>query len=371
MSGSKGFLLEFGRAYSLWPGHVRVRDLRLRFEDYSVQFQLQLARADVDISLTELMFKKFHVTALDAEGTSFRMRHKLIVVGEDAERVAAYPPIPGFADPPYFVGLPSPPIADEDYDLWQVRIEDVNVRVRELWIMEHRFQGEAVARGSFAIKPSRWVQVEPAQLVIERGKHTLGRHLVAQNVRGRLRCSIPDYRVQEREGREVLRDVSAAIKLELDGGRLDFLQAYLHRLAPIDYSGSAGWLIDVHAQRGVIQPGSHVELRAPDARAQHGRFTVTGPLSGVFERQAGDPDLRPAFSSPLLQAQSDPPRANPPRLEQVSGELYVNAADLAAPMSLGTSRLAARVEAPSLAWLDVPDTKLDGAARAGFDLERA
>jgi hypothetical protein len=369
---SQGFLLEFGRAYSLWPGHVRVRDLLLRFEDYNIQFQLKLASADVDISLTELWFKKFHVTDLDAEGTSFRLRHKLIVVGDDAERIAAYPKIPGFADPPYFVGLPTPPVADEDYDLWQVQIEHVNVRVSELWLMEYRFQGQGVARGSFIVKPSRWVQVEPASLVLERGKLTLGEHLVAEQVRGRLRCSIPDYHVQEREGREVFRDVSAAVKLELEGGQLDFLRAYLDRLAPVRYSGAASWLIDFHGDHGVVQPGSHLELRAPDVHARYRQISLSGPLSGVLERRAGDPQLRLAVSSPLLRAERQPPLPNAPRFEQVDTELRLEAADLSAPMSVGASRVAVkRALAPSLAWFDVPDTTLGGAAQIGFDLERA
>lgn len=112
VGASEGFALEFSSAYSLWPGHVHVRDVSLRIEDYNVQFEVALGSAEVDIALSELPFKKFHVTKLRAEGTRFRMRHKLITVGEDAERVAAYPPIKGFADPPYFVGVPGPDTPD-------------------------------------------------------------------------------------------------------------------------------------------------------------------------------------------------------------------------------------------------------------------
>jgi len=116
VGSADGFHLDFERAYTLWPGRAHVRNLSLRVQDYNVQFEVALAEADLDISLSELPFKKFHITRLVASGTRFRMRHKLISIGDDAERIAAYPPIKGFADPPYYVGVHPPPIPDADYD---------------------------------------------------------------------------------------------------------------------------------------------------------------------------------------------------------------------------------------------------------------
>jgi hypothetical protein len=56
----------------------------------------------------------------------------------------------------------------------------------------------------------------------------------------------------------------------------------------------------------------------------------------------------------------------------MSGELRLNAVDLKAEMSLAASKLsAARVEAPSLSWFDVPGAELAGAVRADFDLQRS
>src|SRR5882672_9317003 len=49
VESAHGFHIDFGPAYSLWPGQVRVRDLSLRFEDYNVQFELDIAQADIDI----------------------------------------------------------------------------------------------------------------------------------------------------------------------------------------------------------------------------------------------------------------------------------------------------------------------------------
>ncbi|MDF3069887.1 MAG: hypothetical protein K0R38_5488 [Polyangiaceae bacterium] len=54
VGASEGFALEFSEAYSLWPGHVHLKDLSLRIEDYNVQFEVALGSAEVDIALTEL-----------------------------------------------------------------------------------------------------------------------------------------------------------------------------------------------------------------------------------------------------------------------------------------------------------------------------
>ncbi len=84
VASADGFHLDFGPAYTVWPGRVQVRDLSLRVEDYNVQFEVALARAELDISLSQLMFKKLRITRLEAAGVRFRMRHKLITVGNDA-----------------------------------------------------------------------------------------------------------------------------------------------------------------------------------------------------------------------------------------------------------------------------------------------
>jgi hypothetical protein len=362
---SEGFHLSFEDAYTLWPGHVRVRNLSLRVEDYNVQFEVALARADVDIALGQLPFKKFHVTRLESEGTRFRMRHKLIAVGDDAERVAAYPKIQGFADPPYFVGVDMPPLSDADYDLWQVRIENVHARVSELWVMEYRFQGAGVARGSFVVKPERWVQVELASLVLERGRLTLGEHVVADSVHGRLTCDIPDMQVQETDGLEVLREISASVKLTLANGRLDFLQAYLARFGSARYAGNAEWLLDLNVTHGVVQRGSRVSLRATPLRVEHELSTLSGDAMLSFGRDDARDELVLAVGLPRVEFTGRPGAA--PVLEGVSGSQRFAGVDLR-KMELGAGALSIeRMHAASLAWFS---SSLHGSANGSFVFSR-
>ena len=375
VAGSQGFQLDYASAYTLWPGHVHVEQLSLRVEDYNVQFEVALGSAEVDISLSQLLFKKFRVTRLDAQGTRFRMRHKLIVVGDDAERVAAYPPIRGFADPPYFVGLRPPSAsAEQARHFWQVRIENVTAHVTELWVMEYRFVGEGVARGSFVVMPSLWVQVEPAELTLERGTVRLGQHVVADRVRGRITCDIPDMWVQKTEGVEVLREIAATVRLDLSGGELDFLNAYLARFGQLGYDGRANWSLDVNVQRGAVQLGSQVLLAASPLRVTRRELALEGEVAVRLGRDALEaPDqLRVMWSAPLLRASRRASLDGAPLLEGLHGTLALKAVNLRGELSLGAARLAlARAVAPSLGWFEAPGTKLAGSGQGSFDLGRS
>jgi hypothetical protein len=371
VESAEGFHLEFSRAYTLVPGTVHVRDLSLRFEDYNVQFEIAIADAALDIALSELPFKKFHVTRLDAQGTRFRMRHKLITVGADAERVAAYPPIKGFADPPYFVGVRSPSLPETaKYDLWRVRIEHVNALVSELWVMEYRYQGPGLARGSFVVHPARWVQVEPASLRLDGGSLSLGKHRLAGRMTGKITCDIPDMHVQRREGVQVLKDISTTLQLELKGGSFDFLQAYLARLGSARYGGNAEFSLDVKVARGVLQAGTRVDVRATPFELHHEFADLRGDLMLSALREA-EPQLNLALSAPRVIA-TRKSSAPSPYIEGVAGSLTLQGVDLSEEMRLGAAKLAVnRAHADSLAWLAPSGMTLAGSADAGFELSRS
>jgi hypothetical protein len=374
VSDADGFHLELGSAYSLWPGRVHVEDFRLRVEDYNVQFEVKLGQANLDIALSELLRKRFHVTRLDATGTRFRMRHKLIVVGDDAERVAAYPPIAGFADPPYYVGVRPPPVSDADYDLWEVRIENVTARADELWVMEYRFTGEATARGSFVVRPARWVQVLPAELVLERGTLRLGEHRAAEQVRGRVSCEVPDMQVQATDGVQVFREISSRVELRLTGGELTFLQAYLARRGSARYAGQGDWHIDVRLQKGVLQPGTRMALLAAPLVIRHDFATVSGDamVSLTGPSRAAPNTLNLSVNAPSLQAsRRRSTSATPPSLRGLRGQLALHGADLTGELRVGAGQLTVQdLRVPELAWLDSAATKLGGKLSAQLELRR-
>ncbi len=103
--------VEYDSAWTWLPGRVHVRGLSLRFQDSNVQMLLELERANIYVDPFALARRTFHATHVDADGARLLFRHKLTHLEGNEGRVAAYPRIPGFADPPLKSAAPSKPSA--------------------------------------------------------------------------------------------------------------------------------------------------------------------------------------------------------------------------------------------------------------------
>ena len=129
------FFLEYDRAYTLFPGNAHVKGLKLRFQDGNIQFRVTLDEVTVQIALFDLILQKFHATRVRGTGVSWRMIHKVMQIEGAEKRVAAFPVIEGFEGPP--VQVPPPPGPPSSGDgLWSVRLDNVDVEVREVWMLE-------------------------------------------------------------------------------------------------------------------------------------------------------------------------------------------------------------------------------------------
>src|SRR6187399_2488055 len=95
VSSSDDLKVAYGSAYSPWPGRVYFNELALLIEDHNVQVAIDVDHGHADIDLLPLTRRKFHARRVEVEGVSYRMRHKLSQVGEQAARLAAYPKIAG------------------------------------------------------------------------------------------------------------------------------------------------------------------------------------------------------------------------------------------------------------------------------------
>jgi hypothetical protein len=80
------FLMAYERAYTLWPGVAHVRGFRLRNQNRTLQWQLEVEEADVTIDLLDLFGKTFSATRVRATGVAFRLRRKLDTAGAATPR---------------------------------------------------------------------------------------------------------------------------------------------------------------------------------------------------------------------------------------------------------------------------------------------
>lgn len=336
--------VDYASAYSVLPGRIEVEDLEVRFHDRNVEFSISVERGTLDVSLHELAARRFHALRVDGRSVSYRMRHKVLSVGKNGPRLAAYPPIPGFADPPLYAkgeDQPAPPIPDEEYDLWEVKVDDVRAEVSEVWILEHRYQGPGLATGAFRIKPARYYEVNGTRLALDGGTLKLGEALVAREVRLSIDCTVTGSDPRKLRGLEPLRHVFAGVRGQLEGTDLSFLDAYLAPRLAAGARGSARADIDVRVEQGVLAPGSRVELTSSGAKVETAAVKVAGPLRLGLFRAAKPPGPRSPFEvvarSPRLDV--DLPGGATVRLENVELGAALTP-DLTQPIGLVRATLA-------------------------------
>ncbi len=290
--------LEYDSAYSLWPGRVHFHGLSLAAQDHNIQFAIEVERGEVDVSLHELFVKRFRAMSLSTEGTSFRFRHKVHAVGENAERLAAYPPIGDYPDPPLYTEPEPAPVTDADYDLWEIALENIDVRLVEIWILEHRYAGRALARGGFHLRPARWFEVYPATVRLERGAFMFGEKTIAAAVQLDVSARIERTDVTRESGLGILRSVSAKVSLDSGDADASLADAYLPR-----GSRALGWArltASASMNAGVLESGGHLELEACPLQLTTPRGTVQGNVSSRFRVVASGKVAAEVTSAALL-----------------------------------------------------------------------
>src|SRR5664280_663996 len=207
--------VDYRRAWSFWPTLVYVRNLEVRGSDANVQWQLDVDEARASIDLTALLKREVHVTKVRAQGIGFRLRQKIDPPAATDDRLAPLPPIPGIEGPPVRESGPPPPdIPDEKYDLWSVRIENVDGRARQLWVNEFHFEGDVHVKGAFFLRPKRWLWVGPAKATIFSGSVVLGDEKLFDHAAGSVDCTVPPFDPRPPTGMEFFRFISGAVRLD-------------------------------------------------------------------------------------------------------------------------------------------------------------
>lgn len=355
VESAQGLKLTHGTAYSVVPGRILVRDLRLRFEDYNVQFQLTVARAELDLSLHEMLFRKFHVLSVRADNVTLLLRHKVESVEQNEARLAAFPRIEGYADPPLYRGEAPGAISDQAAsELWEVHVENILAHATELWMLEYRFEGRAEARGAFLLRPTRWVEVKPGTLHITSGSLTAGAHRVAESLGGSISCSVPGFDVRSAPGMQVFGHVSARADLQLSGGTLDFMNLYTSPQLGVSLTGPLLAEAHIRLQRGLLMPGTVVRAHADTSHVNFGPIELAGQLDATLARDDRQERLNFRLEAlhSTLQNREPGSVAQAPVLQQALAEIAVSEANVVGPLAMADASMSLRGTVPDLAWLE-------------------
>jgi hypothetical protein len=203
-------------ARSLVPGRLRFDTLLLRSRDSNIEWEARLEGVSVRVRLSDLLRRRLRARSVRADALSFRLRERLERPEATPARLARYPRIAGFGEPP--LRDPAPPAPPGDP--WSVVVDDLSVGlVREIWIDSWRWTGAARVTGGLFLRPGLEAAVLPSELAVGRGVLHWGEETVSRETTGSVRAALPRFDTQAYPGNDVWKIMSGAASLRgtLDG----------------------------------------------------------------------------------------------------------------------------------------------------------
>jgi hypothetical protein len=216
-------LVTYAGARSLVPGSLRFDTLLLRSRDSNIEWEARLEGVSIRVRLSDLLRRRFRTGSVRANALSFRLRERLDRVDATPARLARYPGIVGFTEPP-LRDPPAPP-ADQG-NPWRVVVDDLAVGVvTEIWIDSWHWTGSARLEGGLDLLPGRQAEVFPSELSVAGGTLRFGEHVISRKTVGAVRAVLPRFQTQDYPGNAVWKLMSgmAVLRGTLQG--LDFLSA--------------------------------------------------------------------------------------------------------------------------------------------------
>ena len=289
-------------AWSVFPGVLHVRGLRIRKQNRHAQWTARLDSAKARVSLVGLLHRDLSFGSIEGDGLEVRLRFRADPRPESREEADAWdrmralePPLEGWTNPPD----PRPEILrppDPNRKRWRYRFEDVDVRgVREIWIGAHRFEGDARLLADLVdVKARHFFELDDAELRDVKGEVTTGGETLAKDVAGSLRCSIAR---QDLGGRavEMLDDMDADVDLSAFVADLSLLDVHLRAIHGLSMKGGAGPVTaKVRLRDGRFAPGTHVvtEPEGIEATVFAGILRGDASVAWDVEKGGGGPEGR-------------------------------------------------------------------------------
>ncbi len=357
-------LMGYDSAYTILPGVAHVHNYRLRSQDRSIQWSLEIDDADLTVDLAALTGATFRATRVRATGVAFRLRRKLDTAGAAEPRAQALPSIEGFEDPGLLpVGPDEAPLTDADYNLWTVQLDDIDGMAREIWIDETRLVGSLRTRGGFFFKPLRVVQVGPTTLDIAGGEIWIGDRAAVKPIDAHIETTVGAIDI-EGPIEDAVRAISGHAQIEAHTPGIEFVRLYLGEAPALRMEDGSGSLrADVHIEHGRLMPKTQVALESPRLVLGGAKATVTLGYRAETRVVAANPE--PLATGDLWIGKATITRVGAegasPRIEKAHAHFIGLPRDLLGPYTIERTELDVPATIPDLRWVLPP--RVAGKAR--------
>jgi hypothetical protein len=341
-------LVTYRTGWSIIPGYVHARGLRIRSKDNGIEFDLRIERCAFHFVPWELAQRRFHVTHVGGDGISFVSRLRIQPDAANARTLAEIPQIEGLERMP--VKEPdNPPPDDANYKLWTVALDDVDAEsVHEVWIHSFRYVGDARVVGGFFLRPTRWANVLPCRAFFRGGAVTTAGYIIASDVSGRIDAQVDPYDPRVTSGIQVFRKGGGLVRLDVGIPSVAFLRHWLSNpdaSKNVDVRGGAGEAhSNVRIDHGRLAPGTRFSAALHDVEATHpkvsGRADVD--VSAIDTRENGEPRFDTVVAATGVVLRLPGYEAAPVRAERAEIDVHDKGVDFV-ESPLGDAVVTARV----------------------------
>ncbi len=278
----------------MWPGKVHFRNLELRGRNRRVVWSASLdQRLRPSIAVEELFDRHVRIDGLRGSGFRFLMRPRVEkpAPGRRRRRAAAaaevprhrrkieetegdaplLPPIPGFE------GLAEP--IKSTKAPWTIDLDDFAVNeVQEVWLERYHYLAENPAgrfSGSMVLRLRRSVELPHFDLVLAGGGLLVRNEKLARLDRFAAQGAMESFPTRPYTVQELTRYIQADVELSAQESNLSALEYYL-RGFPVELGGQGKVKAKLGLFRGVLQPGSHLEVNEATLRLAYLTYWGTG-----------------------------------------------------------------------------------------------
>jgi len=242
------FQIGWSSAWTVWPGYVRVRGLRLRGHVNEVTWFVTAERARGWIDLPRLLHRTFLLTEFHGEEVRSRV---LRGPGQKtpADRAAA---------------KKAPGRVDRSYRPWTLRFERVFLdHVRGFDFNDVHLAGDGRVEGAFSVVIGRSFRLEPSRVRMPAARLALGKDTIASGVDLEGSASMGPYAPREHPGMEGFDFLSGSLMARGEVPDLPFLES--SGMVKTGHRTPGALIADLRFEQGRLMPGSRFDVTAPAA----------------------------------------------------------------------------------------------------------
>ncbi len=240
------FRIAWSAAWTVWPGLVQVRGLKLWGHVNETTWTVDAERARGWILLGHLTHRTFQVTDLHTEGVRSRVLRGPEQETAEDRKEAAEPDTP----------------EDRSYQPWTLRFDRITLdHIREFDFNDFRITGDGQGSGAFWVVIRRNFRLDPSQVTMPGAQLAIGKDPIARKVHLEAAASMGPYAPHEHPGLEGFDFLSGTLQARGEVPELPFLES--SGLVKTGHEAPGALIADLRIEQGRLAPGSRFDVTAP------------------------------------------------------------------------------------------------------------